>query len=120
MDLKAIKQIVDLDIDDALKERYIISILASDKKVIPTILKILNDERETKDRLIMDANEVISKATLVMFDENVKFNKNAKMTPEWVTSSIVKFYKEWKNFAGCCFKIDELKKMIESDDDLQN
>ena len=48
MNVKKIKEVVNLDISDKQKEISILSIIAEDKNAIPAILNILQNEREKR------------------------------------------------------------------------
>lgn len=108
MNVKKIKEVVNLDIPDEQKERYIISIIADDKKVIPTILEILNDEREKRENLILDSNVELSRALIVLNDDNLKYGKKIIAEPKWVVGEIIKHYQKWKDYVKCNFKVDGL------------
>jgi len=108
MDIKKIKEIVNLNISDEQKERYILSIIADDKKAIPTILTILNFEREKKEELILDTNSELSRALIVLKDDNLKYNEKIIADPKWVVGEIIKHYIKWKDYIKCNFKINEL------------
>ena len=106
MNIKKIKEVVNLDISDEQKERYILSIIADDKKAIPTILNILNSEREKREELILDANAELSRALIVLKDDNLKYNKKIIADPKWVSGEIIKHYQKWKDYVKCNFKVD--------------
>ena len=106
MNLKKIKEVVNLDISDEQKEIYILSIIADDKKAIPTILNILNSEREKREELILDANAELSRALIVLKDDNLKYNKKIIADPKWVSGEIIKHYQKWKDYVKCNFKVD--------------
>ena len=106
MNLKKIKEVVNLDISDEQKEIYILSIIADDKKAIPTLLNILNGEREKREELILDANAELSRALIVLKDDNLKYNKKIIADPKWVSGEIIKHYQKWKDYVKCNFKVD--------------
>ena len=107
MNVKKIKEIVNLDISDEQKELYILSIIADDKKAIPTILNILNNEREKREELILDTNAELSRALIVLKDDNLKYNsKKIIADPKWVVGEIIKHYQKWKDYLKCNFKVD--------------
>ncbi len=106
MNIKKIKEVVNLDISDEQKEIYILSIIADDKKAIPTILNILNSEREKREELILDANAELSRALIVLKDDNLKYNKKIIADPKWVSGEIIKHYQKWKDYVKCNFKVD--------------
>lgn len=108
MNIKEIKEIVNSNNSDEYKESLIISVISMDKKVIPTILEILQQERLKKDELILDSNAELSRALIVLKDSNLKSNKNIIADPKWVSGEIIKHYQKWKDFIRCNFKIDGL------------
>ena len=77
MDIKLITEILNSSNSDELKEKMIISVLSVDKKVIPIILEILQEERVKKDELILDSNAELSRALIVL-----------KESPEFISSTI--------------------------------
>jgi hypothetical protein len=108
MNVKKIKEVVNLDISDEQKERYISAIIADDKKAIPTILNILNTEREKREELILDSNAELSRALIVLKDDNLKYSKKIIADPKWVAGEIIKHYQKWKDYIKCNFKVDGL------------
>ena len=106
MNIKKIKEVINLDISDEQKEIYILSIIADDKKAIPTILNILNSEREKREELILDSNAELSRALIVLKDDNLKYNKKIIADPKWVSGEIIKHYQKWKDYVRCNFKVD--------------
>lgn len=108
MNVKKIKEVVNLDISDEQKERYILAIIANDKKAIPTILDILNTEREKREELILDSNAELSRALIVLKDDNLKYNKKIIADPKWVVGEIIKHYQKWKDYVKCNFKVESL------------
>lgn len=108
MNVKKIKEVVNLDISDEQKERYILAIIATDKKAIPTILDILNTEREKREELILDSNAELSRALIVLKDDNLKYNKKIIADPKCVVGEIIKHYQKWKDYVKCNFKVESL------------
>ncbi len=109
MDIKKIRDIINLNLPDEVTENYLIAIISDDKKVIPTLLKMLDSERELKEKLLLDTNAELSRALVVLQDKNLKYNKKIIADPPWVVGEIIKHYKKWKDYIGCCFKIKELE-----------
>lgn len=107
MDLKTIKQILDTDIPDIVKERLIINVLAEDSKVIPMILNILESEREVGKELLLDTNAELSRA-LVTIQDNKYGKKSAIIDRLWVVERIKSHYLKWKDKIKCNFKIEGL------------
>lgn len=108
MNIKAIKAIVNSNNSDEYKESLIISVISMDKKVIPAILEILQQERIKKDELILDSNAELSRALIVLKDNNLKSNKKIISDPKWVSGEIIKHYQKWKDFVRCNFKVEGL------------
>ena len=105
MDIKKIREIINLNLSDELTENYLIAIISDDKKVIPVILELLNSERELKEKLLSDTNVELSRALVVLQDKNLKYNKKIIADPSWVVGEIIKHYKKWKDYITCNFKI---------------
>lgn len=112
MNVRKIRDIVNLNLPDEVTESYLTAIIAEDKKVIPTLLEMLNNERELKEKLISETNAELSRALVVLQDKNLKYNKKIIADPQWVVGEIIKHYKKWKDYIGCCFKIKELENEI--------
>jgi hypothetical protein len=106
MDIKKIKQIVNSDLPTDYQEKAILSILANDKKAIPYIMEILDNERKQSKELILDTNSELSRALLVLNDENLKSNTKIVADPKWVVGEIKKHYLKWKDCIKCNFKVD--------------
>lgn len=113
MDIKKLRGVLNLPLPDDKIEEYIISFIAEDKNVIPNILKILNAERDEKSELILDMNLQLSRALVLLKDENLKYNKKKIIVdPNFVISEILEHYKKWKNYITCNFNIKELKQFL--------
>ena len=108
MDIKSIKQIVNSDLPSDYQEKAILSILANDEKVIPYIMEILDNERKQSKELILDTNAELSRALLVLNDNNLKSSEKIVAEPKWVVDEIKKHYLKWKDYIKCNFKIDGL------------
>lgn len=109
MNIKQIKEVVNLNISDEQKERCILAIIADDKEAIPNILNILNIEREKREELILDSNAELSRALIILKDNNLKYNsKKIIADPKWVVGEIIKHYQKWKDYVKCNFKVDGL------------
>lgn len=66
MDIKNIKQIVNSDLPIDYQEKAILSVLANDKKVIPYIMEILENERKQNKELLLDTNMELSRALITL------------------------------------------------------
>ena len=108
MDIKKIEQIVNTKLSDEQKEYAILCIIADDKNAIPTILQILEREREQINELILDSNHELSRALITLKDKNLKWNKKCIVEPSWVVGEIIKHYKKWSHKIRCNYKVDGL------------
>ena len=108
MDIKKIEQIVNTKLSDEQKEYLILCTISDDKNAIPTILQILDREREQREELILDSNSELSRALLVLKDKNLKWNKKCIADPSWVVGEIIKHYKKWSHLIRCNFKIEAI------------
>jgi hypothetical protein len=106
MDIKSIKKIVNSNLSSDYQEKAILLILSADEKVIPYIMEILENERKQCNELLLDTNLELSKALLVLNDENLKANKKVVAEPKWVVGEIKKHYLKWRDYIKCNFEID--------------
>lgn len=106
MNLDKIKEILDWQIPDSHKETLICSVLADDPKVIPTILEILQIERDRTRELLLDTNSELSRAVLVLNDKRLKYPKKIIATPPWIVEQVKKHYKKWKGYIRPCYPIN--------------
>lgn len=110
MDLNEIKNIIEnKNLSEQHKRSSIISIIAKDKNVIPTILEILKYEREENENLILDQNLELSRVLVLLEDKNLKFNKKVIVDPSFVIKKIKEHYIKWEKRIKCNFKIDGLE-----------
>ena len=72
MDLKLIKQVLDYELLDEVKENLILQVLAKDKKVIPNLLQMLECERDFNKELLLDINEELSKTYITLNESKDK------------------------------------------------
>lgn len=103
MDISKIKEIVTSNSDDNTKEKLIITTLSKDKNLIPTLLKILNEERKESEELISEFNLELSRSLVALVETDIK-----KTTGEFIISKIKDHYHKWKDRVNCCFKFDDL------------
>ena len=110
MNIKSIKQIVNSDLPLDYQEKAILSVLANDKRVIPYIMEILENERKQNKELLLDTNMELSKA-LITLNTNITDTKGKKAKKEqsdFVVSEIKKHYIKWKDYIKCCFNVQGL------------
>lgn len=108
MDIKCIKEIVNSNLPLDYQEKAILSVLANDTKVIPYIMEILDNERKQNKELLLDTNVELSRALIVLDDDNLKANKKVVSDPKWVAGEIKKHYLKWKDYIKCTFKVQGL------------
>jgi hypothetical protein len=98
MNIEQIIQIVNSDAKEEIKEHLIIRTLALDKKVIPNILKILDEERDNKTKLIADLNVEVSRY-------NIHINNNVllKENRVFLNKRTKELYEKWKGFISPLF-----------------
>lgn len=104
MNIQSIKEIVNSNISDDMKEDLIISVLASDESVIPTMLKILQEERNKKKELIIDMNLELSRAHIYIYDRpETKTEAKQAFNKSFIMDEIAKFYIKYKGVITHCF-----------------
>ena len=110
MDIKNIKQIVNSDLPIDYQEKAILSVLSNDKKVIPYIMEILENERKQNKELLLDTNMELSRAliTLNANPSDAKGKKAMKEQTDFVVGEIKKHYLKWKDYIKCCFNVQGL------------
>jgi hypothetical protein len=103
MDIKSIKQVVNSGLPKDYQEDAILSILASDKKVVTYLLEMLKIERSDNREYILDSNMELSRALIVLNDVHLKAGKKIIADPKWVVGEINKHYLKWKDFNKSLF-----------------
>ena len=83
--------------DNPYWEHLLLIELAKDKETIPTMLTILENERNYNRELISDMNVLLSKADTII--ETPKLNKD-----NFVQKEIDQFYKKYKGAVSHCFQ----------------
>lgn len=109
MNIEAIRAIVNSSLPESEKRRSILLIIADDKKAIPFIMEILDNERHQTKELLLDTNSELSRALVVLNDSNLKYTKKIIADPKWVVGEIKKHYIKWKDYISCTFKVDGLQ-----------
>lgn len=105
MNVKEIKEIVNLNnVSDDIKESLIIKTLASDEKIIPLIMDILNTEREQNKDLLTDMNLELSRAHIYI-DERPESKVEGKdpFNKGFILDKISEFYIKYKENITHCF-----------------
>lgn len=107
MNIVQIKEIIGLEIHESVKRNLILNVIATDKEAIPYILSILNSERETSEKLILDTNLELSRALVLIEDPKVQKLKT-RIGPKFVRDKIHEHYLNWRDRIRCCFQIEGL------------
>lgn len=105
MKLDKLKQILDSEVNDELKELLVLQFLSKQETIIPDLLKILEIERISKKELISDMNLELSRAHIYidLNEEKVdKKNKNT-FTKSFVIDKIAQFYFKYSETVNHCF-----------------
>ena len=105
MNIDEIKKVIISGLPLDFVEREIVNIIAKDKNVIPTILKILNSEREVKNNLITDMNLELSRA-LSFISENpeIETKEKKRFNKVFVVEKSKEFYDKYSNVVTNLFK----------------
>ena len=81
MNLNKIKEIIEMPLaSEANKKNLIINEISKSDSVVPTILMILNAERERKNELVSTMNLLLSKSYVIL--KEPKLNKDGFMQKE--------------------------------------
>lgn len=107
MNLNEIKLILDRPIADDYKEHLIINSLAKDESVISLVLQMISEEREVKERLIIESNMELSRALVALDDKGLGTDK-AVISLHYVIGEIKNHYRKWADRINCCFAFDDL------------
>ena len=114
MDLKQLSRIINSDAEDFMKESAIIMCLSKDKNVVPMMLNILKEERETTEILVTDMNAELSRAHVYLEAIDYKDIKKEVKTPfsqKFVLDNIAEFYKIHKDSVNHLYcHVDDLTK----------
>lgn len=97
MNLEKIKEIVNSNSRDDVKNFLIINCLSEDKNAIPLMMEILDTERKNKKELIQDMNLELSRSHIFIEISKESFNK------KFVLDEIEKFYLKYKGVVTHCF-----------------
>lgn len=104
MNIAGIKAIVNSSHPEEVKEQQIIAILAHEKNVIPTILKILERERSEQKELLNDMNLELSRAhSFIEIIPEAKTAKNQTLDKAFVVDNIAGFYYKYRDRVSHCF-----------------
>lgn len=110
MNILNIAKIINLPISEEQKRELILVEIARDKDAIPTVMKILANEREQNSELIRDMNLELSRAHIFIDDympEPVKLRKGESeekgFNRKFITDKIAEFYINYKDAVTHCF-----------------
>jgi hypothetical protein len=110
MNIEKIREVVNSPLPAEYQEKAILAIIADDKKVLPYMMQILQNEREQKEELILDTNLELSRA-LVTMNANPTGEVAKRVHKEqhdFVVGEIKKHYIKWKDTIKCCFNVQGL------------
>ena len=100
MNINNIKEIVSSPLlDDTQKESLILQELSKDENVILNILTIIGHERDLKNYLLLEINNLLSKAEIALSDSGKKLNKDG-----FVQNEILKFYEDHSDQIRHCYR----------------
>ena len=104
MDIDIIKDIVNSDSPNHLKENQLLFHLAKSESCIPTLLRILDRERSSNKELITDMNLELSRAHIYidMMRESKEDSKGS-FNKGFILDEIAKFYFKYKQVVTHCF-----------------
>lgn len=104
MNIELLKNILNSKIPDIAKEHAVIQALASDDSVIPSILKIIEQQRRFKSDLINDLNLELSRAHIYI-EECAESKERAKQrfNKSFVVDNISAFYIKYQSVIRHCF-----------------
>jgi len=101
--IEGIKTILGLDIPDHAKERLILSAIAKNRLAIPTIMRMLDEERTIKDEMISDMNQELSRTHLFAAMNAPKPKAKETFTIKFINEEIKKFYDKYSDYATHLF-----------------
>ena len=108
MNLKTLKQILELELpEDTIKE-MVLQELASYENTIPNILKIIDTERKNKKELIFALNLNLSRAHIYLESDQRKEPRSSPMEKSFLMNEIQKFYEE-NNISHCFNRFNKEK-----------
>ena len=97
MNIQELKTAINSDLPDDFKEQQIIQILAKDKNVMPTVLKILSAEREYQKEILDEINLNLSRTHIFIEAYTPDLQKLKKVesvgfTKQFVLDKVEEFY----------------------------
>ena len=104
MNLDEIKEIINSDLPDEIKESQLIESIANDENAVPNIMLMLAFERKTNKNLLMDMNLELSRAHIYidMKPEGKQETKDS-FNKAFIMDEIAKFYIKYKGKIVHCF-----------------
>jgi len=108
MDVNKIKEIVNNnDYTDEGKQKLIFDVLSEDDTIIPNLLRILQAERLSNEKMIKDYNVELSMALVTLEDKNLGTAK-AFVELDFIIGRIRSFFIKWKHKIRPSLKIKGL------------
>jgi hypothetical protein len=104
IDIDKIRQILNSDANNEAMEFQILAVIAKDKDAIPSVMKMLAEERDVKRKLISDMNTKLSLAHTYI-DERIELKEEQKkrFNKGFVMEQIAIFYKTYANYIEHAF-----------------
>lgn len=97
MNIKAISEVLDMEIPDQAKRSIILRVISEDEKALPDLIALLEIERERNKELILEMNMQLSRADT--------FIENPKIADiKFIQSEIKIFYETHSNQVSHCYK----------------
>lgn len=96
MNLKALAEVLKLEVPDQVKKDKILRILSSDENTIVYLLRILDHERDANKELISDLNLELSRAHVHILSPKL-------MKKIFTLNNIELLYIKWKEKIKHCF-----------------
>ena len=93
MDLKKIKEILELPFTDEAKETLVIHVIAKDRDVIPAIMRILDAERRESAKVLGDMNMQLGRVHAAL--DSPELMRHLKKDG-FIQKEILDFYKKHK------------------------
>ncbi len=111
MDFKKLEQALNAPVEDAIKRKRVIAVLAEDKNAIPDLLDLLAQERQNNKDLITDMNSELSRAHIFIDELNPALlgkkekltNLGEQVTKPFIMDEIAKFYIKYKGMVTHCY-----------------
>lgn len=104
IDINKIREILNSEANDEAMEFQILGVIAKDKDAIPSVMKMLAEERDVKSNLIAEMNTKLSLAHTYI-DERIELKEEQKkrFNKAFVMEQIAVFYKKYSHYIQHAF-----------------